>query len=208
MEEVGVDEVAVKTRTRVDYQVIDVIARRWSPFAFDPERDVPESSVRSMLEAARWAPSARNEQPWRFLVIDRSAADARAKIESCLSEGNAWAKRAPLFLMAVAKTDYSANPEPNPWHRYDVGAAVLSAILQATAMGLSARQIGAYDKPKAAGLLGIPAGFEPATLVAIGYFGGVENVTEAQREHDVSAPRLRRPQSEFAFKGVWGNTFD
>src|SRR3990170_3182754 len=115
VEEVGVDEVAVKARTHIDYQVIDVIARRWSPFAFDPERDVPESSVRSMLEAARWAPSARNEQPWRFLVIDRSSADARAKIESCLSEGNAWAKRAPLFLMAVAKTDYSANPEPNPW---------------------------------------------------------------------------------------------
>lgn len=192
--------------THTDYPVLDVIRRRWSPFAFDPDRDVPPDVLHSLLEAARWAPSARNAQPWRFLVLDRSVPEARAKADSCLSEGNAWAKRAPLLLLAVARTSFEGSTEVNQWARYDTGAAILSVILQATSLGLCARQIGAYDQEKAADLLGIPEGFKPATMTAIGYYGATEHLTETQRDTE-TRPRQRLPVKLLTFAGTWGTPF-
>jgi|TARA_B100000315_G_scaffold230609_1_gene241198 nitroreductase len=200
-------ENAMKKPAPSDYDVLDVIRDRWSPHAFDPDREVPEKVVRSLLEAIRWSPSARNEQPWRILVLDSSVPEAKAHMESCLNEGNVWAKRAPLFLLAIAKTLYTETREPNLWCRYDVGAAVLSAVLQATSMGLVARQIGGFDRVEAQRLLEIPEGFEPATLLPVGYFGGLENLTDEQVAHDKVEPRMRRTQDEFVFCGKWGSPY-
>ncbi|MBM4435928.1 MAG: nitroreductase family protein [Actinobacteria bacterium] len=187
---------------RPDHPIHDVLCRRWSPLAFDPGRPIEPATVHALLEAARWAPSARNEQPWRYLVLDSRTPEARAKVEACLSSSNSWAKRAPLLLLSVAQTRFSAGQEPNRWALYDVGAANACLVLQATSLGLLARQIGAYDRDLARQALGIPAEFEMAAILALGYHGDPTHLTPEQQARE-SRPRTRRPIGASAFLGRW-----
>lgn len=185
-----------------DFPLEPVIARRWSPRAYEPDRPVADTDLRTCLEAARWAPSCFNEQPWRFLVFDHRDPEAQAKAHDCLSEGNAWAKRAPVLILSVAKLTFTHNGKPNRHAAYDVGAATVSLALQATALGMFAHQMAGFDSAKARAAFAIPDDYEPMAMMALGYSGKVEALPERQRASEL-APRSRRPMAEIAFHGRW-----
>jgi nitroreductase len=180
----------------------DLIARRWSSRAFDPARPVAREALLSLLEAARWAPSSRNEQPWRFLVFDGSDPDALDQARSCLTEGNSWARRAPLLLLSVAKNTYTRDGSPNRYSQHDQGLASENLVLQAVALGLSAHQMGGFDSQRARDLFGIPDGFTPTAMIAISYPGDVEDLPPHLQEREQS-PRSRKPLGEIAFSARW-----
>src|SRR4051812_38130194 len=128
---------------RPDREVIDVILQRWSPRAFDPERTVSRDDLLRLFEAARWAPSSRNEQPWRFIVVERETmADGFASVTGSLTGRNAqWATAVPVFVVVVLRETHEQDDQLNRHGWYDTGQAVGFLMLQATSMGLSTRQM-------------------------------------------------------------------
>jgi nitroreductase len=185
-----------------NYALEPIIARRWSPRAYDPDRQVADTDLATCLEAARWAPSCFNEQPWRFLIFDRHDPDALARARDCLAEGNAWAKRAPVLILSTAKAAFTHNRKPNRHAAHDVGAAALSLALQAAALGMFAHQMAGFDVAKTRAYFAIPDDYEPMAMIALGYYGKIEDLPEPQRASEVG-PRGRRPLSEIAFCGRW-----
>lgn len=180
----------------------ELIAGRWSPRAFDSGRRVEPEKLASLLEAARWAPSCFNEQPWRYLVFDGSDPEARQKAEECLVEGNAWAKRAAVLLIGVVRGTFTHNGKPNRHATHDLGAASLALALQAAALGLVVHQMGGFKPDDARSFFAIPEGFEPLTMIAVGYAGDVDLLTLSQKAGE-TGPRARKPQAEFVFFGRW-----
>jgi len=177
--------------------VHELIRKRRSPKAFSGA-PVTEVELQSLLEAARWAASSYNEQPWRFVVADRHR-DPRsfARVLSTLMPVNAaWADNASMLIVAVAKTTFSHNDAPNRHARYDTGAAVAQLTLEATALGIGVHQMGGFDAEKARTVLNIPDGFEVVAVIAIG-----RPVDPAPD----STVRRRRPLHELVFQGAWGN---
>lgn len=186
------------------HPIHDLLASRWSPRAF-AERSVDRESLGSLLEAARWAPSCFNDQPWSFLVAPREDAAAFSRLSACLMEGNAWAKNAAVLMVTVARDNFSQTGKPNRHAWHDVGLAVQSLVLQAQALGLGCHQMAGFDADAARQALGIPEGFSPVTMVAIGYPGEADSLPEplAGRE---TAPRARKPLEEFVFGAEWGTS--
>ncbi len=183
------------------HPVHDLIAERWSPRAF-AARSVDRAALGSLLEAARWAPSCFNEQPWRFLVATRDDAEGFEHVASCLMPGNAWAKEAPVLLVSVARLAFERNDAPNRHALHDVGLATQNLILQAQALGLSTHAMAGFDAARAREVLGIPEGFEAVCVIAVGYRGEPDGLPEALREREL-APRTRRPLDAIAFGAGW-----
>jgi len=187
-----------------EHPIHDLIARRWSPRAIDPTRPVPREAVLPLLEAARWAPSCYNEQPWRYLVFEGSDPAALQQARECLSQGNAWARNAPLLMLSVAKNDFALNNRPNRHAQHDVGLASENLVLQAVALGLVAHQMAGFDSKRAREVFGIPDDFTPMAMIAVGYPGEVEDLSPELQERE-KAPRSRKPMTETAFAGRWSN---
>ncbi len=188
-----------------DFPVHDLIRDRWSPRAFS-DRAVPRDVLQSLFEAARWAPSCYNEQPWAYLVATRDDKESFAKLLSVLVEFNAnWAKSAPVLAIAVAELAFAKNSTPNRNAQYDTGAASALLSLEATAHGLAVHQMAGFDAEKARQVFGIPAGWEAIAALAIGYPGDPDSLPQPLREREV-APRTRKPLSEFVMAGNWGHT--
>ncbi len=180
----------------------ELLAARWSPLSFS-SRDVSREDLLSLCEAARWAPSCFNEQPWRYLVGSSADPAGLAKMRSCLVEANArWADRAPVLMLSVAKTRFTRNDMPNRHAGHDVGLATSQLVLQASARGLVVHQMAGFDVQKAIELLGIPAGHEPMAMIAIGYPGEPSDLPEELRERE-AAPRSRRSFEEVVFGPGW-----
>ncbi|MCI0489461.1 MAG: nitroreductase family protein [Blastocatellia bacterium] len=179
--------------------------RRWSPRAFEEGRAVERLKIMSLLEAARWAPSCYNEQPWRYLVFDGTDEEALLRARACLVEGNLWAHKAPLLMLSVARRTFTHNGKPNRTTRHDVGLASENLVLQAVDMGLVAHQMAGFDVERARHEFSIPEGYMILAMIAIGYphRGSVENLTESLRAKE-TARRSRKAISEFAFAGRWG----
>lgn len=192
-------------RAASTYPIHDLIAERWSPRAF-ADRSVDRELLESLFEAARWAPSCFNDQPWSFLVATRDEAEGFARLADCLVEGNAWARRAPVLALSVARLDFERNGRPNRHALHDVGLAVGSLVLQAQALGLATHQMGGFDVERARTTLGVPERHEPVAMIAIGYRGDPASLpaTLAERER---APRVRREASSFVFGARWGASF-
>lgn len=196
----------MKKTAETDHRVLPVIEQRWSPRSF-AGRDVEQEKLRSAFEAARWAPSCFNEQPWRYVVARRSEREAFERLAGCLRPGNSWAKSAPVLILSVAAEDFSANGKPNRHAVHDVGLATAHFVLQATALDLVVHQMAGFDRDLAREAASVPAGFEPVTMMAVGYPGKPEALSEELRQKDL-APRKRRPQSEFVFGGTWERGFE
>ena len=184
------------------YAIEDVIARRWSPRAFE-ERPVEPGKLKRLFEAARWAPSSNNEQPWRFLVATRDNQSDYEKLFGCLSEGNSkWVFRAPVLMLSVASLFFEDDGKPNRHALHDTGMAVENLVLQATALGLQAHQMAGYDVDKARRECQIPSGFEPVAMIAIGYPGDPSILPDYLRQREVK-PRERQPIGDFVFSASW-----
>lgn len=183
----------------------DVIKARRSPRAYSDKPIAPEL-LRSLLEAARWTASASNAQPWRFLVTSKEQPEAYAKLLGTLKESNQrWAGNAPVLMLVVAKTAAEHDPTQTNRHAfYDTGAAVAQLTAQATSLGLALRQMGGFHADLARKAFGIPTGFEPVVVVALGYPDAPESLPDDLRERE-SAPRQRRPLHEIVFNETWGD---
>jgi len=188
-----------KTAT-TDHPIVAHIAERWSPRAFD-ERGIEESELRSLFEAARWAASCFNAQPWRFVYAHRGE-PAFDTLVDCINERNgAWARNAAVLLVAVAKTAHE-DGSPNSHAEHDLGQAMAMLSVEATARGISMHQMAGFYPDKARELLGVPDGFVPKTAAALGYLGQPDTLSDSLKEREL-APRVRKPVSEIAFKGAW-----
>lgn len=188
-----------KTAT-TQYPVNAYIAERWSPRAFDA-RTIAEDDLMSLFEAARWAASAYNSQPWRFVYAHRDG-PAFETLADCLIEFNAvWARHAAVLLIASAKTSH-ADGKPNGHALYDLGQSMAMLSVEATARGIYVHQMAGIYPEKARTLLGVPDGFVPATAAALGYLGDPAALSEKLQLRE-QAPRERHPVSAFAFEGRW-----
>jgi nitroreductase len=189
-----------------DHDVLDLIRRRWSPRAFDASRDVPRADLLRLFEAARWAPSSANEQPWRFVVAERARSpEAHAALLSTLTGRNpAWAGAAPVLVLIAVRMTHEKNDAPNLSAWYDAGQASAFLVMQATSMGLSVRQMEGFDHARAAGICGVPEPFEARVMMAIGYAGDPESLAvEVHREAE-RKPRSRKPVADLVFSAQWG----
>lgn len=155
------------------------------------------TTIRTLFEAARWAPSSSNEQPWVYIYATREQPELWNKLLDTLVEGNrVWAHRAPLLVLALARKNFIRNGKPNGSARYDVGTANAFLTLQATALGLNVHQMGGYDKAKAIENLSIPDTHEPVVMMAVGYPGDAAMLNEELRKRE-NAPRERYVQEAF-----------
>ncbi len=189
------------------FPIHEIIAKRWSPIAFDTNKPVSREHLLSLLEAARWAPSCYGAQPWRYLVFDRTTQpEAWEKALSCLAEANqVWVKNVPVLLLATTQNFFEHNGQPNRWAQYDCGAANEHICLQAENMGLKVHQMGGFDPVKAHELFGIPTEFTCMAMLAIGYQANPEILAKEHQEREL-AERHRKPLAELFFEGQWGTT--
>jgi len=187
----------------VDHPIHELLRSRWSPRAFS-DKPVPPEILRSLFEAARWAPSSNNEQPWAFLVATKDDPESHARLLSTLVEFNqVWARHAPVLAIAVSALDFARTGRPNRNAFYDTGAAVADLSAEATARGLFVHQMAGFDPHKAIELFHIPPGWEPIAAFVIGYPGDAQSLPEQLRERELGA-RSRKPLADFVMSGSWG----
>jgi nitroreductase len=197
-----VDNIVIDKTADTQYPIEDLLSKRWSPLAFSEQLVEPEK-LRSLLEAARWAASSYNEQPWSFIIATRDNQAEFNLLLSCLAEGNQpWAKNAPVLMLSVAKLYFEKNKADNRHAFHDVGAAVAQLTMQATAMGLFVHQMAGFDVSKAVNLYHIPQGYEPVAAIALGYLGDPQILTEKYLQRELS-PRTRKTLDNFVFSGSW-----
>jgi nitroreductase len=191
---------------KTEYPIQDFVAKRWSPYGF-ADRDVSEADLHSLFEAARWAASSFNEQPWSYIVATSAQEAEFARLLSCLVEANqSWAKAAPVLALGVATLNFKRNNKPNRVAIHDLGLATGNLVAEATARGLWIHQMGGILPDRAREIYGIPEGSEAVTGIAIGYAGDPETFPEEIRKREL-APRERKPQREFVFGTSWGKAF-
>ena len=191
---------------KTEHPIQDFVAKRWSPYGF-ADRDVSEADLHSLFEAARWAASAFNEQPWSYIVATSAREAEFARLLSCLVEANqSWAKAAPVLALGVATLNFKRNNKPNHVAIHDLGLATGSLVAEATARGLWIHQMAGILPDRAREIYGIPEGSEAVTGIAIGYAGDPEAFPEEIRKRDL-ATRERKPQREFVFGTSWGKAF-
>ena len=179
--------------------LIHPLVERWSPRAYDPTAEISTEVLRTILEAARWAPSANNTQPWRFIVARRGT-DAFTTVHDALVGFNqAWADSAAVLIVNIAETA-DAEGKPRPWARYDLGQAVAHLTVQAQHEGLHTHQMGGFDGARIAAAFGLPDTLEVVSITAIGVLGDVDALPEPLREREV-APRLRKSLDELIVAG-------
>lgn len=190
-------------RAATDHPVQDLIAVRWSPYAF-ADRPVSGEDLRSLFEAARWAPSSYNEQPWSYIVATREQPEEFARLLSCLVEPNqVWAKFASVLALGCTRLNFVRNGKPNAAAQHDLGLASGMLVVEATARGLLVHQMIGILPDRARELYQIPEGVLPLTGLAIGYAGEADRLPEALRDRDRDR-RPRAPQAAFVFSGKWG----
>lgn len=193
-----------KKRALTDYPIHELLAERWSPYAFQ-ERPVSKADLCSLFEAARWSASSYNEQPWSYLIATQENPDQFQQILSCLAEGNQiWAKNAPVLALCVTSLKFTLNQEDNRAAIHDLGAASGNLAIEAMARGIYVHQMIGILPDEARDRFDIPEGFEAWTGMAIGYQGDPMTLPNALQERDL-VPRQRKPLEQFVFSGKWGD---
>ena len=190
-----------------DIELHDLIKQRWSPRAFS-DRLVEREKLVSILEAARWAPSCFNEQPWHFIIATKDNKEEFEKMLGCLMETNrAWAKNAPILMISAARLYFDKNGKDNRWARHDIGLAVENMVIQALSMGIFVHQMAGFSSDRTKIAYDIPEGFEPVTAIALGYPGDAANLSDDLKERELEK-RERKPLDDFIFSGSWGKRSD
>jgi nitroreductase len=186
--------------------VLPTILHRWSPRSFS-DRDVSPADLKTIFEAARWAASSYNEQPWRFFVGRRNSPTYQKILGALIEFNQAWAKSAPVLILGAARTTFSHNDAPNRVALYDLGAAASYLTLQAAALGLSSHQMAGFDEAAARKALEVPENYIIGAVIAVGYQGEPAALPNEQMLAQETSPRVRKPLSEIAFS-AWGQPAD
>jgi len=186
----------------IQYPVLEVIRDRWSPAIYSPRTVEPEKLL-SILEAARWAPSSYNAQPWSFLVARKEEPEEFARMLSCLVPGNVvWAQHVPVLMISVAKLNFEHNENANRHAFHDTGIATGFLMLQAASLGILAHGMAGFDAAKARELYGIPESHEAVAAIGMGYAGDEQGAPEELLKRNKRRPR--RTLKQFVFGGRWG----
>jgi len=186
-----------------EHPILKLLAERWSPYGFE-DRPVSDLDLRSVFEAARWAASSYNEQPWNYLMATRENQAEFEILLSCLVEANqAWAKSAPVLVLGVVSLQFAKNKQDNRAAVHDLGLAAGNLSIEATSRGLAVHQMIGILPDKAREVYGIPEHFEAWTAMAIGYKADPATLPDAIKERDLAA-RQRKPLHKFVFTGKWG----
>jgi nitroreductase len=192
-------------------EIHPVIKKRWSPRSFQPNKHVEPEKLQRIFDAARWAPSSFNEQPWRFIVGTRGAGskpdETWEKLYGTLAEFNQkWAHLAPVLVITLGKKTYTKNGNPSKVYKYDLGASAAYMTFQAYSEGLVMHQMGGFDKEKAIEAFEVPGDYEPVTAIAIGYQDVPEKLIP-EMEKSERAPRSRHELDQLVFSGRFGRAF-
>jgi nitroreductase len=191
-------------RALTDYPVHELIAARWSPYAFQ-NRPVPDADLCSLFEAARWAASSFNEQPWTYIVATKENPEQFQQLLSCLFEFNqGWAKAAPVLALGIIRLHSERDGQDNPAAFHDLGLAAGNLLIEATSRGIAVHQMMGIFPDMAREVFTIPDGYEARTALAIGYRGDPEQFSEVVQRRE-QRPRQRKPLNQFVFSGTWGN---
>jgi nitroreductase len=182
--------------SQIESPLMDAIEQRRSRRAY-AERPVESEKIQSLFEAARWAPSSSNEQPWMYIYATKEQPELWKTLLNLLNESNRiWVARAPLLIMSLVRKNFIRNDRPNGSARYDLGAANAFLSLQATHLGLNVHQMGGFDREKARTDLRIPDTHEAVVMLAIGYADDPEILPENLMQREL-APRERYKADTF-----------
>jgi nitroreductase len=192
-------------QAKPDHPIQPALADRWSPYVFS-DKPVSREDILSIFEAARWAPSSYNDQPWSYIVATKDNREQFERLLSCLVEGNqAWAKNVPVLALGVASLRFKVNGKDNRAAVHDLGLAAGNICCEATARGLHVHQMIGILPDRARELYQIPEGHEAWTAIAIGYLGDSSKLPDALKQRDM-AERTRKPLAEFVFSEKWGTS--
>ncbi len=173
---------------KFDYEVMNEIMSHWSPRAFDSEKPVPESELNAVLEAARYAPSCFNEQPWRYLIATDSS--TREKIVEAMTPGNKeWAPKAPVLMVILSKKAFTQNGKDNRWHLFDAGTSWGYLQLEAQRRGMITHAMGGFNSEKLRDSLSIPEDYSIIALMALGYYGNPDTLSDNYKAKEKPSPR-------------------
>ena len=190
--------------TPLDYSIHPLIESRWSPRAFRSDV-IDDRLIKQCLEAARWAASCSNEQPWHFIIASRKDEGLFQKALDCLEEGNrVWVQSAGALIFGVTRSFFYRHQKPNPYAAYDLGQAVANFTLQATHLGLQSHQMAGFFGDQCRAAFNIPEEYHPKVAIALGYPGHLDQLSDKLRQREES-PRTRFSQDEFSYWGSWPN---
>ena len=184
-------------------KIHNLISERKSIRAFS-DKEISNEALITLLEAARWAPSSMNEQPWRFIVVRKENTEAFQKMIQCLNDSNKiWAQHSSVLLLTVANNTITSLNKPNAYAWHDIGLAIGNLSLQAISMDIFLHQMGGFNKEEAKKLFNIPTGFDPVSVIALGYQGNADELPSPLRERELK-PRERKPLSEIVYANTFG----
>ena len=184
-------------------KIHNLISERKSIRAFS-DKEISDEALITLMEAARWAPSSMNEQPWRFIVVRKENTEAFQKMIQCLNDSNKiWAQHASILLLTVANNTITTLNKPNAYAWHDIGLAIGNLSLQAISMDIFLHQMGGFKSEEAKKLFNIPNGFEPVSVIALGYQGNAEALPSPLRERELKQ-RERKPLSEIVYSNTFG----
>ncbi|MEO6684826.1 MAG: nitroreductase family protein [Dyadobacter sp.] len=179
------------------HDVLDLIKNRWSPRSFS-DKVISENDLHTILEAAGWAASANNEQPWQYYYASKGN-DGFVQITESLAGGNKpWAQHADVLIVAVARKTFEANHAENGAALHDLGMANAHLLLQASALNIYSHMMGGFDRAKISETLGLTENQSPLAVIALGYLDDAEKLEEPFKTRELT-PRVRKPLSEFVF---------
>jgi len=189
-----------------DHPVLEILRKRWSPRAFS-NRTIEKADILSLFEAARWAPSCFNDQPWQFIIAKQDDEESFHRMLDCLVEKNqVWAKNSYLLVLAVARITFRTRGSVNRHSLHDMGLAIQNLMLQATSLGLYTHAMAGFSVEKARETYEIPDDFQPITAIAVGYPGDPECLSPELIKMEF-AERERYPIGDFLYEKKWGKSF-
>jgi nitroreductase len=187
--------------TQNNFPILNVLSQRWSPRAYS-DKPVEHEKLQSIFEAARWAPSARNEQPWRFILGQKGDGSWEKIFESLVEWNQQWTAKAPVLVINLGKKYYDYKHLPNDTYQYDTGQAVAMMVIEAVNQGLIGHQMSGFSAEKAMRLFQIPDDYHPISVSAFGYYGDPELLPLEMNKSEFE-DRIRRPLKDTVF----ANTF-
>ena len=196
----------MKKVTPNKYPINDLVKKRWSPRAFS-EKQIEEEKLASLFEAARWAPSAFNEQPWRFIIGQKGSETYDKILQSLVEWNQQWAGKSPVLVLNIASKNFSHNSKTNATAQYDLGQAVAFMIIEAVNQGLVSHEMSGFDAEEAARLLQIPEDFQAVSVTAFGYYGDASLLPEDMLQSEME-DRKRKNLNEIVFTGRFGEASD
>ena len=177
------------------HDIHPLLKKRWSPRAF-ADQDIPEEILNELFEAARWAASSMNEQPWQYVYARKGTQSFDELIQRVMPGNQVWAKEAPVILVALKRTTFERNGKPNPGANHDLGMANAQLVLQAAHRDIYVHMMGGFFRDQMNEYLQLEENVESAVVMALGYMGEVDQLEEPYKSRE-TAPRTRKPISEF-----------